>query len=166
MKNVLLDQRKEREQSKFLKGVKAKIVQPFRKLLSVELPTMAVNTSAPMAYVPVMRVIVWLQTRRIATLKIAKCLNRHTAHQVLRSAALASMPLPRAQEARPHTLSRVHWDVQRTIPSRDRPRSRVKHRDSGRHMLRHIANATMIHPLRSFCPAQPVFQKTNNAAPK
>ena len=43
---------------------------------------MAVNTSAPMAYVPVMRVIVWLQTRRIATLKIAKCLNRHTAHQV------------------------------------------------------------------------------------
>lgn len=166
MKNVLLGQRKEREQSKFRKGVKAKIVQPFRKLLSVELPTMAASTRALTVYAPVMRGIIWLQTRRNAALKIAKCLNRHTAHQVLHSAALASMLLSRAQEARPRTLSRVLWDVQRTIPSRDRPRSRVKHQDSGRHMQRHIADATMIHPRRLFCPAQPVFQKTNDGAPK
>lgn len=43
---------------------------------------MAVSTSAPMAYAPVMRVILWLQTKRIATLKIAECQNRHTVHQV------------------------------------------------------------------------------------
>ena len=43
---------------------------------------MAVSTCAPMAYAPVIRGIIWLQTRRTAALKIAKCLNPHTAHQV------------------------------------------------------------------------------------
>ena len=43
---------------------------------------MVVNTSALMAYAPVIMVIIWLQTRRSATLKIAKCQNPHTAHQV------------------------------------------------------------------------------------
>lgn len=43
---------------------------------------MAVSTSALTVYAPVMRGIIWLQTRRTVTLKIAKCLNRHTAHQV------------------------------------------------------------------------------------
>lgn len=43
---------------------------------------MVVSTSAPMASALVIRVILWLQTKRSATLKIAECQNRHTVHQV------------------------------------------------------------------------------------
>ena len=63
----------------------------------MELPTTAVSTGAPMAYVPVIPVIIWLRTRRSVTLKIAKCLNRNTAHQV---SVKKSQELPQSRKQR------------------------------------------------------------------
>lgn len=116
VKNALLDQSNEREQSRFLKDVEAGIVHHLRKRLSVERLTMVVSISAQMECVPAMLAIIWPLTRRIVSLKIAKCQSHHTVHQALHSAARASTPSSRAQEERPLILSRVHWVVPKIIP--------------------------------------------------
>lgn len=107
VKNAPLVTSREREQSTFQNGVAAEIVLYFWKVLSVEHPTMDVNKSVRMAFVPAFLVLTLLQTKRIALLKIAKCRGHHIVPQVLHSAASVSTPMPCVQEEKLLILSRV-----------------------------------------------------------